>query len=197
MTRFLSRGVLAAVAGLGLSIHGAAQAEVLDVNVSGDSARLQISGPLARLLTDVSGEYQLGGIIGEDDRENDFVAGHLGVMLTGDAGATAADVTAGLGARLQYVDAENDSGGALQLGGQAEARLPGYDRFGLSAYVWFGPEATSFGEVDDLLEYGVALDYQILRDAAVYVGYRQVEVDFGQPQDAEEDGVHGGIRLNF
>lgn len=176
---------------------GGAHAEVFDANISGDSARVVINGPLSRVLNNVNGEYQFGGLIGEDDREEDFVSGHVGVLLTGDAGARSADVTAGLGARVQYVDAEDDSGGALQLGGKVEARFPGYDRFGGSAQVWFGPDATSFGDVDDLLEYGVSVDYQILRDASVYVGYRKIEVDVGAPRDVEEDGVHGGIRLKF
>lgn len=181
----------------GVSFGASANAEVFDANISGDSVRIAVNGPLSRLLSNTKGEYEFGGIIGEDDLENDFASGHVGLMLTGDAGARDAQVTAGLGARLQYLDVESDNGGAVELGGKVEVRVPGYDRFGFSAYAWFGPEAASFGDVDDIFEYAAAIDYQILKDAAIYVGYRKIEADFGRQVDVEEDGVHGGIRLNF
>lgn len=190
----LSRGLIAAAL---IAATGSASAEVFDANASADSVRIVVSGPLSRLFSNVKGEYDVGGLFGNDDRDDDIWAGHAGVMLTGDAGAQQANVTAGLGARVQYVDAEFDDGGALELGGRVEVRMPGYDRVGVSAYAWYGPEAASFGDLDDVLEYAVALDYEILRDAALYIGYRKLEADFGDAGEAEEDGVHGGIRLKF
>ncbi len=175
------------------SVH----AETFDANISGDSVRIAVDGPLSRVLNNTKGEYEIGGIYGDDNDDNDFGAAHIGVLLTGDAGAQNANVTAGIGARLQYIDAESDSGGAVELGGKLEVRVPGYDRFGFSAYAWFGPEAASFGDVDDIFEYAAAIDYQILKDASIYVGYRKIEADFGRPRDVQEDGVHGGIRLKF
>ena len=180
-----------------MTATGASQAEVFDANASGDSVRITVNGPLSRLFSDVKGEYDVGGLFGNDDRDDDIWAAHGGVMLTGDAGAQQANVTAGLGARLQYVDAEFDDGGALELGGRLEVRMPGYDRVGFSAYAWYGPEAASFGDLDDVFEYAVAIEYEILRDAAIYIGYRKLEADFGDAGETEEDGVHGGIRLKF
>ncbi|MGQ0529321.1 MAG: YfaZ family outer membrane protein [Panacagrimonas sp.] len=190
----MSRGLMAGVL---LSVSTCASAEVFDANASGDSVRIVVSGPLSRLISNLKGEYDLGGLFGNDNRDEDIWAGHAGVMLTGDAGAQQANVTAGLGARLQYVDAEFDDGGALELGGRLEVRMPGYDRVGVSAYAWYGPEAASFGDLDDVFEYAVAIDYEILRDAAIYIGYRKLKADFGDAGEAEEDGVHGGIRLEF
>lgn len=191
------RGLAAASLLAGLS--GAAQAEVFDANVSGDSVRLAVNGPLARLLSNVDGAYDVGGIWGDDENEDDFVSVHAGIMVTGDAGAPKdkAKVTAGLGARLQYIGGEDDKGGALEFGGKVEVRVPNFDRVGLSAYGWYGPDPASFGDVEDILEYSLALDYQILRDAAIYVGYRELSADVGRGPDLEEKGMHGGIRLNF
>lgn len=187
--------LLAGIAGTLFSFG--ASAETFDANISGDSVRIAVDGPLSRLLSNVNGIYDVGGIVGEDDNEDEFVAAHGGVMLTGDAGATQANVTAGLGARLQYVGGEDDKGGALELGGRVEVRVPGYDRLGFTAYAWYGPEAASVGDIEGVFEYAAAVDYQVLRDAAIYVGYRKLEADVDKPRDLEEDGIHGGIRLKF
>ncbi|MGQ0503290.1 MAG: YfaZ family outer membrane protein [Panacagrimonas sp.] len=176
-----------------------AQAETFDANVSGESIRVAIDGPLSRLFSDVDGAYDVGGIWGDDENDDDFIAGHAGLMVTGDAGAPAekAKVTAGVGARFQYIGGEDDKGGALEFGGRAEVRVPQLERLGLSGYAWYGPEAASFGDIDDVFEYGLALDYQILRDAAIYVGYRKLSADVGRGPELEEKGVNGGIRLRF
>ena len=187
-------GLLAALL---IAATGTAHAEVLDINLSGDTARLAISGPLSRVINSANGEYDVGGLFGDDDRDDNIVAVHAGALLTGDAGARQANVTAGLGARLQYINGDRDDGGALELGGRVEVRVPGYERIGFSAYAWYGPEPASFGDVEDVFEYAAALDYQLLRDAALYVGDRKLSVDVDRPRDLEEDGVHGGIRLNF
>ncbi|MGQ0697655.1 MAG: YfaZ family outer membrane protein [Panacagrimonas sp.] len=193
----LDRYVRAVAVSLFATLCGPAQAEVFDANISGDSVRLVVNGPLSRLLSGVDGAYDVGGIWGDDENEDDFASAHAGLMVTGDAGASKANVTAGLGARLQYIGGEEDKGGALELGGKVEVRVPQFDRLGFSAYGWYGPDAASFGDIDDVLEYSLAIDYQILRDAAIYVGYRDLSADVGSSRDLEEKGVHGGIRLNF
>lgn len=176
-----------------------AQAEIFDANVSGDSIRIDIDGPLKRLISDVNGAYDVGGIWGDDEHNDNFFSVHGGLLVTGDAGApkNSASVTAGLGARLQYIGGEDDKGGALEFGGRGEVRIPQYERFGASAYAWYGPNAASFGDMDHIFEYSVALDYQVLRDASIYVGYRKLSADVGHGQDLEEKGLHGGLRLTF
>lgn len=194
------RGYSAVALGLVAALATAtpAQAEVLDANISGDSVRLALSGPLSRLFSGTKGEYDVGGLFGDDDHDEDIVAAHAGVLLTGDAGAQQANVTAGLGARLQYVGGDHDKGGAVELGGRIEVRVPGYERLGFQAYGWYGPKPASFGDLEDIFEFAVSIDYQVLRDASLYVGYRKLSADVDdRPYDLEEDGVHGGIRLQF
>jgi hypothetical protein len=80
-----------------------------------------------------------------------------------------------------------------------EARLPAFNRIGLVAYAYGAPEASSFGDLEGWLEYSAALDYQVLRNASLYAGYRQLKVE---PQATGEwmtvdTGWHLGLRLNF
>jgi hypothetical protein len=190
-----TRHVLAALCILCAS---GARAEGLDFNLSEDALRGAFAGSLTDLFPSVDGVYELGLLAGEQDSA-DFLQGHAGLLVTGDAGARDANVTAGLGVRLAVLDVEQVSGGALALGGMLEARLPAFNRIGLVAYAYGAPEASSFGDLEGWLEYSAALDYQVLRNASLYAGYRQLKVE---PQATGEwmtvdTGWHLGLRLNF
>lgn len=176
-----------------------AQAEIFDFNIGDNAFRAAIAGPLSRLFEGVNGQYDVGVLLKPDTADN-LIQVHTGVLLTGDVGSKDVDLAAGLGARLIYTGRDHDSGGAFAPGVQLEARLPGYNRFGLTFYGYYAPEVTSFGEVTDYREYGVDLDYALIRGGSIYVGWRDIEqqlspaaIDNGQV----DQGAHIGIRLKF
>ncbi|MDP9142949.1 MAG: YfaZ family protein [Pseudomonadota bacterium] len=184
------------VAGLMLA-STAAQAEIFDLSIGDNSFRAAIYGPLSRLASDKKGQYDVGAIV-RPKREDDLLVAHVGALLTGDAGAKQFELAAGLGVRGVYIGRDHDSGGAFAVGGQAEARYPGFDRLGLSVYGYYAPEVLSMGEFDQYYEVGVGLDYQVLKDASVYIGYRNVNVELEGGGDITADnGLHGGLRLDF
>ncbi|HEY0975666.1 MAG TPA: YfaZ family outer membrane protein [Solimonas sp.] len=185
-------------AGLMLSLSaGAAQAEIVDFSVGDNSFRLALYGPLSRVFDNAKGQYDVG-VIMRPERNDDLLVVHTGVLLTGDAGIKSANVAAGLGIRGVYIGRDADSGGAVALGGQLEFRFPGYERVGFSVYGYGAPEATSLGQVDKYYEVGVGVDYQVLKDASIYVGYREVRVDIADLTDVKaDDSFHIGLRLNF
>jgi hypothetical protein len=174
-----------------------ASAEIVDFSVGNNSFRLAVLGPLSRLL-DVKGQYEVGGLM-RPKRDDDLLVTHVGAMLTGDAGfGGQVNVAAGVGLRALYIGRDDEPGGAVAAGGQVEARYPGFDRLGLSAYGYGAPGVTSFGHVDSYYEIGVGLDYQILKDASVYGGWRNVHADFQEAGDLSADhSLHVGVRLNF
>jgi hypothetical protein len=173
-----------------------ASAEILDLTFADNSFRVNFAGPLQRIV-DVKGQYDAGFVL-RPSTDDDLIQVHMGVLLTGDAGARVVDLAAGIGGRVIYVGREHDSGGALAPGGQVEVRWPALERLGLSAYVYGAPEATCFGELRGYLEYAVAVDYDVIRNAAIYVGYREVSYDIGAFEDVKgDDGVHFGLRLKF
>lgn len=189
---------LGAIAALAVGITAVpAQAEIVDFSVGDNSFRLALYGPLSRLLDAVKGQYDIGVVL-KPKTSDDLLATHVGVLVTGDAGMTAATVAAGLGLRAVYVGRDHDSGGALAAGGQVEARFPGYERIGFSLYGYGAPETTSFGEVEQYYEVGVGVDYQLVKGASVYVGYREVKFDIGGFKDVTaDDSAHIGVRLHF
>jgi hypothetical protein len=54
-------------------------------------------------------------------------------------------------------------------------------------------------DADSFQETGVTIDYQVLPQAFVYVGYRQIEVDIdNSPDNVElEDDAHLGFKMLF
>ena len=174
-----------------------AHAEILDLNVGHNSVALSLAGPMSHVIHDLRGQYDLGVVV-RPKASDDLLQAHLGALITGDAGAKGVDVAAGLGLRGIYVGRDGDSGGALAIGGQFEARLPSFNRVGLSGYGYYAPGATSFGELSKYMEYGGSVDYQVVRDAAVYVGYRNIRYNIGNVGNVTADcGVRVGLRLTF
>jgi len=180
-----------------LFVAGAAQAEGLDINLSSQALRGAFSGSLTDIFPRLGGLYEMGVLAGEEESRNYF-QGHGGLLVTGDAGAERANVTAGLGGRIAVLDVEEVTGGALALGGMVEARLPAFNRIGAVLYAYGAPKASSFGDLEGYLEYSLGLDYQVLRAASVYLGYRQLKVDVKDVGNFTVDnGWHLGLRLTF
>jgi hypothetical protein len=174
-----------------------AKAEIADISLGENSIRAALAGPLAHIFPNAKGQYDTGVLI-KPKTDNDLVQLHAGALIVGDAGAQGVDVAAGLGVRGIYVGRDSNSGGALSLGGQFEARMPSFNRVGISGHAYYAPSASSFGEVDEYREYAVAVDYQVVPDAAVYVGYRNINYDIHDASGlTAENGFRAGLRLTF
>jgi hypothetical protein len=189
------KGLLGALLMCGAS--GAAQAEIFDLSVGDNSFRAALYGPLSRIGGQSEGQYDVGVIV-RPKREDDLLIVHAGALLTGDTGMRNFELAAGLGVRAVYIGRDRDSGGAVAPGGQLEARFPGYERIGFSIYGYYAPEVLSFGEFDEYYEVGVGVDYQVLKTASVYLGYRNVNVEIEDgPKVTADNGLHVGLRLEF
>ena len=181
-----------------------AAAEEFNLDISSDAVRGALSGPLSRVFSGVTGQYDTGLIYkkGEDNsadpKDAQLTLGHFGVLATGDVGAKGAEAGAGLGVRAVFADREDATGAALALGGQFEVRLPGFERVGLSGYGFFAPKILSFSDLKSYSEYALDVEFEVVRAAAIYAGYRRVNVkpEPNGPSNAD-DGAHLGLRLSF
>ena len=159
--------------------------EALDaycINLNNKALRAEFSGPISAMKA----QYSIGGLFAK--REERTTQAHAALLVTGDAGAREANVQAGVGLRAVVLDTDvrlatapnsvhSVRGGALGVGGMVDARIPAYNRIGGGAYLYWAPSVSSFGDVDGHFEYGLNAGYQILRNATLYAGYRQVKVD--------------------
>jgi hypothetical protein len=172
-----------------------ARAERLDINLSNEVLRATFDAPLPS--QGLAGLYEFGALLGERSGVN-FQQVHAGLLVTGDAGARDANVTAGLGGRLFLLGGDGADGGGLALGGMVDARLPAFNRIGVIAYAYGAPKASTFGDLEGWTEYAVSLDYQVLKGASIYAGWRQLKVDVESAGNYTVDtGFHAGLRLSF
>lgn len=163
-----------------------------DINLNTDAIRVIIAGQLSESKFRVD-----GGWLYEQDRGD---VGHIGLHLVGEASTGKQPVLAGLGGRMLYLnsDVANADGYALALGGFFNYTLTAHNRIGFGGDLYFAPEILSGGDAEGYLEFGAWLGYNILRDATVYVGYRDISADFEQASGVTLDsGLNVGFRLRF
>jgi hypothetical protein len=181
---------------LGLIAFGA-QAGIVDLNLGRNSFRAAFTDSLTSVLPGVAnGQYDLG-IVAKPRKSDDYYQVHGGLLLTGDAGNKNISLAAGLGGRLLYVYRDSANGAGLALGGQIEARLPDYNRLGLTASSYYAPSIITFGRLDRSWENTLDLDYELIRGGNVYVGYRNIRQEIGGFDGSVDTGFHAGFRLKF
>jgi hypothetical protein len=138
-----------------------------------------------------------GGWLYNSD-EGDVV--HAGFLVTGDAAPGNQKLTAGIGARLAYLDGDGSrrNGYALGVGGSVHWVLPGYDRFALSGEGYWAPDVLSGGDAEKYVDGTVRLGFSVTRQAEVYVGARYTGADYDdRPSILFDTGLHAGFNLRF
>ncbi len=182
---------------LALLLSSVVGATDLDLNLTEDTVRLSF---VTATRADGGTTIDAGALLAEQNEDSDALLAHFGVLIYGDTGAPRANVKAGIGLRAIALDADPDiSGGAIAVGGQLAARAPDFDRIGFNVASYYSPGITAFGEVEEFLEYRASVDYQLIRRAFLYLGYRQIKfkVSGQESRITLDTGFHGGIRLQF
>jgi hypothetical protein len=201
------------------AMMGTANADsTLDLNLNDHSARLDYMTSLTP-----TGLYINGAYLYNSDRGD---VANVGIHLIGDAGVGPNPLRAGLGGQLFYVNPDPgrpcgneclivgarpghhlphgngiphdaSSGEALGIGGFVKYQFTSFNRVGVGAHIYYAPDIIAFGGLDRYFEYGVRADYQVLRNANVYIGFRQIRADFGSGYADMDSGFHVGMQLNF
>ncbi|MGE0370479.1 MAG: YfaZ family outer membrane protein [Gammaproteobacteria bacterium] len=192
----LVRGMVAAAL---LACAAAVPAQTLDLNMSNDSALFRY----IILDRDSSGlgskEVDLGLVYSTDDA----IVGMFGAQLVAEAGSRSPGLDAGLGLKLFGANADVDGGDdvslfALTLGGQLHFVPPPWPRIGVSLEGFFSPDVVTFGDADKFAYLSAALEYRVLPQAMVYLGYRKMRAGLEEGDNVTvESGGHLGFQLEF
>lgn len=174
-----------------------AAAGVLDLNVNGDAARLAVGAPLAQFAPSGRGDLE-AGVLYRDEDSADLLNYHAGWMVHGDVGASGAEVIGGLGLRLQWTDLDVVDGSGIALGGDLAIRPEGFERIILRGAIWYQPDVLGFGDIDNQLEWSSSVAYELIRDAELYLGYREwrTQLEYAS-SEVIDDGIHVGLRIAF
>jgi YfaZ precursor. len=176
-----------------------AAATTLDLNFNDHAFRLHGAVPLNPVAVGTNAELN-GSFIHSDLRSGDTLdIGNVGLMATGSFGLPG--TRAGLGIKGFYADRTDFSGGGAALAAQLSWHPPAFNRFGVFGYVNYGPGVLVGGDFNHYFEYAINAEYQIIRSASVYAGYRHLSLPLdryvpGRPGRADE-GWLLGIRVHF
>jgi hypothetical protein len=178
--------------GVGLfCLAATAGAHEIDFSLNSNALR-------AVYATSLADNLRLDGGWLYDSDEGDVV--HAGLQVTGDAGTGNKSLTAGIGARLAYLDGDGSgrSGYALGVGGSLRWVLPGYDRFAVSGEYFWAPDVLSGGDAEKYVDGTVRIGFSVTRQAEVYVGARYTGADYNnRPSILFDTGMHAGFNLRF
>lgn len=175
---------------LAMTWPGAAAALSIGLNLSDDAAELKV----ANRAQDGMLETQFS-FLHEQNRGD--VAG-IALHMVDDANPGGAPLNVGIGGRALFVDTDGPNGGGLALGGHFRFTLPDMDRLGIGGELYYAPSIVAGGDLDRHLQWSLRGEYQILRQANVYIGYRQVRPAFEEGGSFRLDsGIHAGLRLDF
>ncbi len=193
LCRFYARS-LALASTTALAIASApASAGALDINLGNNSAQFQYSSPMGRDSLGKS-EFHAGFLYNDED--NLFF--DSGILVKNEVGSNVPGVTVGVGIKGLIAKADSNDAVAMALGGQIRFAPPFASRFGLAGQFYFAPDIVTFGDADRYIETGVRLEYEILPQALVYVGYRKIK--FGlevRPDVTLDEGAHVGVKITF
>lgn len=169
-------------------------ADSIDLNLNDDSIRFNY----ARFYG--GAEIHFGGLYIEQDKpvdEKDWI-GNLGLTVGGSDYWGSSSIEGGLGGMIFGGSVADEDLLALGLGGYAKF-FPGNSIFGIGLHGYYAPEIVTGLDFDRYSEVGARLEFRLLENASVYIGYREIEVrheDTETTLDVEEE-VHGGIYLRF
>ena len=165
---------------------------VLDINLNDDAVRLGFGWPPG------GGNYRADvGYLHNQDR-GDIV--HGGFHLVDAAANSGTPLTAGLGLRLVYTntDTVDFDGTSLALGGFFRYAPPNANRFNFGGAVYYAPDVVSFGDQSEYYEISLRAGYNVIRDADVYIGIREIKAEYdGAGRFEFDSSVHLGLEFRF
>lgn len=181
--------------GSGLMAGSQALADSLDLNLNDDSMRLTYEADMGRGMKGLA--MDAGYFYNDRLDGSDADLMHVGLHVTGDNWSQSGVFNIKVGGRVIYTDLDPFDVMALGLGG--EVRFSPVHRLGIGGSAYYAPRIASFMDAERYSEYGVKIDYQLLTQAFVYVGYRQINVEVENISRKVEldDSAHVGLKLLF
>jgi len=187
------RIILAAVAMM-FAAPGFAQG--LDVNLSEKTAQFMYSGSLGKQGFGGRASYEAGLLFNRDLNTNTVLV--LGLQMVDEAGSGAPGLEAGLGIRAYGADGDNYQAMAIAIGGQVRYHMPSLKRLGFEGQIHYAPGVVTFVDGRNLLHVEARAGYEVLPDATLYVGYRDIRIGLdGMSDTSAAEGLYLGMRFSF
>lgn len=110
-------------------------------------------------------------------------------------------LTLGVGVRAyagQLDDIDQDVF-AVGIGGEIRYTIPGVMPMSVYLTGHFAPKITSFADVEEIFDYNLGFQIEILPQTTAFIGVRHLEVGLenGPDYELDDDRAHVGIRMTF
>jgi len=174
------------------TISTTALADAFDINMNDNSVQLQYGASMGR---DTLGKSELHfGYLYTNDK-NSFA--DLGILVKNEVGSNAPGVTVGVGIKGLFAKGQNYDASALAIGGLVRFAPFPDKRFGISGLLYLSPNIVTFGDADRYVETGAKLDYEVIPQAVVYLGYRKIAFNLKSSEATLDEGAIIGVRVSF
>ena len=179
------------MASAALAASTAAYSHTLDLNLNNSAVALDYSTQIDKSELNVG-----AGLLHHQDNGDVY----YGSFFVADNVNKQSGILAGLGGRFYYADDDrsNQSGTALGIGGFVNWDVPSVTNLSLRSDFYYAPDVLAFDELEGYVDFNARVQYRLIEQAWVYVGYRYAEARTEGPGKAKiDEGGHLGIMLWF
>jgi len=137
------------------------------------------------------------GLFYNDD--SDIIAQASLVQMRQPSEETPLTFGVGVKAYLGHLDDPDQDVVGFAVGGEVRYTIPGTMPMAVYARGFYAPAITSFSDTDEIIDYTVGFQIEILPQTMGFVGIRHLEIDTDDAgdYDADDDNIHIGVRLTF
>jgi len=173
-------------------------ADTVDITLRDTSVQLQYKTSMGR---DALGKAEFHAGVLYVDKNN--LLGDFGLLVKDELGDKAPGFSVGVGlkgviAQVNGNTTTDHNVSALALGAMVRYSPPTISRLGFVGQMYLSPNIITFGDADRYVETGARIEYEIIPQAVVYVGYRRIAFDLkSQPRATLDEGATLGVRMSF
>jgi len=166
--------------------YGSAQAKALDIFLNNNTASVEY-------LTNLGGADVGFGYL--YNTSGDWIA-NAAMLVFGREYNSTSRIEGGLGGKAYMANINGSSVTAIGLGGQM-TYFPKNSKFGFGGYAYYAPSIVT-ANANNLLEYGVRAEFQMMETASAYIGVHHTDVQLSSGvSNVVDDGVHFGVNIRF
>jgi len=177
-----------------LSFSASSMADAVDVNLRDNSAQFQYFASMGHQSMGKSDMH--AGVIYDDSKN---MLGDLGLIVRNEMGDRSPGVSVGVGFKGLVARAADINVAAIALGGLIRVAPLADHRFGIIGQLYYAPNIVTFGKADRYIETGARIEYEIIPQAAAYVGYRKIMfgIENSSTDATMDEGGFVGVRIKF
>lgn len=196
MKKYASGIAALALAGAMTGLSAPAAADAIDINLNDDAALLRYLAYDGRAGNFGKREMDVG-LLYTNEHDKAYIA-MFGAQLIAEAGAGIPELEAGLGLKVFAMRFDSDNIFSLAIGGQLKYSVPPYRRVVIGIEGYYSPNVVTSSPADNFSFLNAYLGYEVVPEALLYLGYRDVSADLrGGGNATIDDGVHVGVRFGF